>query len=450
MNKPTLPPIAAWVSSLAAEQVPVAALKLVKRAFLDTLGVTLLGTRLDSARIAAAVATTSGGAASVFGMRCRADPLSAALVNGTAAHAELFDDNSAPMIAHPSAPLVSALLPLAQARNASGRDVVTAYVAGFEVGVGLGRALNPAFYERGWHATRTLGVIGAAAACARLLRLDAARTATAIAIAASMASGIRQAFGTMTMALHAGLTARDGVHAALLAEAGFGADPQALDGRYGFYEVYAGRRDIAPLPLGAPFELVRSGIIFKPYPSGAPTHAAVDAALALRDQIGPAAPPRCITCFVHPWNFMTLREEPPATPLQARVSLRFCVAAALRYGRLTYAEFSEHALADMDLRLLMERIEIRQAADLPDNGEFPAEVMIETANGRLLRARREVPPGGSSRPLDDADIVAKFRACAALLLDPARIERVIAMVAALDEAPGVGPLCNLLEAGPPA
>src|SRR5207244_771951 len=119
---------------------------------------------------------------------------------------------------------------------------------------------------------------------ARLLELDAARTGAALGIAASMASGLRQNFGTMTMALHAGLTARDGVHAALLAEAGFGADVDALDGKYGFFNLLGGKKPAA-LPFGNPFELMASGIIFKPYPSGAPTHAAVDAAIALRQAI---------------------------------------------------------------------------------------------------------------------------------------------------------------------
>lgn len=139
-------------------------------------------------------------------MRRRTDVLSAALINGTSAHAELFDDNNAPMIAHPSAPLFSALLPLAQARGASGQALIHAYAAGFEIGVKLGRMLNPKLYEQGWHATRVLGVLGSTAACCRLLGLDPKRTAAALGVAASMASGIRQNFGTMTMALHVGLT----------------------------------------------------------------------------------------------------------------------------------------------------------------------------------------------------------------------------------------------------
>lgn len=440
--------IAGWSTALDFAGLPPPAVALVRGAVLDTLGVALLGTRLDTVRIAAALAPPEGPC-SLIGLGRGAGLLDAALVNGTAAHAELYDDNSVPMIAHPSAPLVPALLALAEVRGSSGAEVITAYAAGFEVGVRLGRMLNPALYEAGWHVTRVLGVLGTAAACARLLRLDAARTTHAIGIAASMASGLRAAFGTMTMALHAGLTARDGLHAALLAEAGFTADAAgALEGKYGFLNVFApgGARD--PGPLGAPLELLESGIVVKPYPSGAPTLAAVAAALALRPLLGDAGVAE-ITCLVHRWNFMTLREERPETVLQAKVSLRFCVAAALRHGRLTHHEFTEAALRDAALQALMDRITIRAGEDLPDNGQFPAELHITRSDGRRLVERCEIHPGGIGRPLSEAEVAAKFTTCAAVALPPASVAAVQAAVAALEQAPDLGGLCRLLR-GPEA
>jgi 2-methylcitrate dehydratase PrpD len=420
---------------------------LVKRAFLDTIAVTLLGARMSAPRTVAALEFARPGAssASVFGMGRRTDVLGAALINGTSSHAELFDDNSAPMIAHPSGPLVSALLPLAQSRCASGRAVIEAYAAGFEVGVKLGRMLNPQLYEKGWHATRVLGVIGATAACARLIGLDAARATNALGIATSMAGGIRQNFGTMTMSLHVGLTARDAIHAALLAERGFGADPAAFEGKYGFFQTFAGHTP-ALLALGEPFELLASGIIFKPFPSGAPTHAAVDAALALRRQLdGNMRAIAKVRCYVHRWNEMTLRDDDPRDPLQAKVSLRFCVAAALLHGRLTYREFSENALADPVLQALMRRVHVTISDDLPDNQEFPAELRIETTDGAVLTHRSEVPPGGSTRQLTEADIVNKLRDCAADVLSPMAIEGIVEDVRKLDTLGDVSALCETLE-----
>jgi 2-methylcitrate dehydratase PrpD len=440
--------IAAWAGALQADQVPSAAFALARKAFRDTLAVSLSGSQLDSARIVAALAQ-DGGPCSVIGHGFRTDPPAAALVNGTAAHAELFDDNSEPMMSHPSASLVSALLPLGQSRGLDGAAVLLAYVAGFEVNVALGRQVNPRMYEAGWHVTRTLGVLGATAACCRLLALGPEAFRAALGIAASMASGLRQNFGTMTMALHAGLTARDAVQAALLAEKGFLADAEALDGRYGFFNLFAGAPPQWPqgaLPLGRPFELVQSGIIFKPYPSGAPTHAAVHAALTLHvrlaDRLDEIAR---IVCLVHPWNFMTLREGVPADTLRARVSLRYCVAAALRFGALGSAQFTDRALGDAGVQKLMTLIEIRQADDLPDNGLFPAAVEVELADGRRDRVRCDIPPGAPANPMSEAEADEKYRSCAWAVLDAPAIERTRVMILDIDRLADVGELCRALE-----
>lgn len=441
----SLDTIASWASSLALKQVPSSVIDLVKRAFLDTISVSLSGAQLDSARIVAQLSAGGAGEASVIGQRRKAGVIDAALINGTSAHAELFDDNSEPMIAHPSAPLVSALLPLAQARRKSGADVLLAYVVGFEVGVTLGRQLNPQLYQVGWHVTRVLGNLGATAACGRLLDLDAKQVGAALGIAASMSGGMRQNFGTMTMALHAGLTARDAVHAALLAERGFSADPDALDGKYGFFNIFGGNKPAA-LPLGAPFELEASGIIFKPYPSGAPTHAAVDAAIALSQAIGGASERvRKIRCRVHPWNFMTLREGRPNDTLRARVSMRYCVAAALRYGALGSAQFTNTCLTDPMIERLMELVEIEAAKDLPDNGLFPAEVQLVLDDGSTLNERRDVPPGAPQRPFTQAQADEKLRNCALGVLSESQTRRVADTIATLDQVPYIATLCEALE-----
>ena len=203
--------------------------------------------------------------------------------------------------------------------------------------------------------------------------------------------------------------------------------------------------------FGSPLELQASGIIFKPYPSGAPTtHVAVGAALALRAQLGSAIDTlESVTCLVHPWNAMTLRDGIPTDPLRAKVSMRFCVAAALRHGRLSWREFSDEGLADPGLQDLMRRVSIRTADHLPDNGEFPAEVEVRTRDGRCLSHRSDVPPGGSTRPLGDEQVIAKLRDCAAAALSPAAIEAVIEQVACLDTLEEVGPLYVILEGTKP-
>ncbi|MFM0007342.1 MmgE/PrpD family protein [Paraburkholderia dipogonis] len=426
--------IAHWVHSSDIERLPDAGFATARLAFLDTLAVTLIGSRRDAPRIVASLEPLDSpqAAASLVGMRSRTSVARAALINGTAAHADLFDDNSAPMIAHPSASLVSALLPLAQSLGANGQDLLLAYCVGFEVGVGLGRALNPALYEQGWHVTRVLGVLGTTAACCRLARVNVAQTVHALGVATSAAGGLRQHFGTMTMALHAGWTARDAIEAMQLAARGFDADPAGLDGRYGLARVFA-QSELALPELGESFELVDSGIIFKPYPCGAPTHAAIDAALTLRaDQRIDPERIEAIVCHVHPWNAMTLREELPTTANQARVNLRFCVAAALHFGRVTPDEFSTEALRDPLVHRLMRCTDISIDASLPDNGEFPAAVTLQLRDGGTLTERRDVPPGGTGRRLDAARIESKFRQCAAGVLTGPTCEQAIAALTRLD------------------
>lgn len=443
--------IASWALGGAVRQAPPAARELAARALLDTLAVTLLGSRLSGPRMLASVELARGGSggASVIGMGRQADLQTAALVNGCSAHADLFDDNSGPMIAHPSAPLFSALLPLAQARNKAGAELLDAYIVGVEVGVALGRALNPGLYERGWHVTEVLGVIGSTVACCRLLSLDERKTVHAIGIAVSMAAGVRQNFGTMTMALHVGRAARDAVHATLLAEAGFEADPRALEGKYGLARTFAAA-DLQPLALGSPFELVRSGLIFKKYPSGAPTLAAIDASLALRERVGDPARISEVQCLVHRWNAMTLREEEPRDMLQAKVNLRFCVACAFVCGEVSWRQFTQATLDDPRIRAFMPRIAIRIGEDLPDSDEFPAEVRIVTTAGLHDAERRDVPSGGSTRPLTEEELRGKFRDCArAVFGDDALVDDAADRILAVDRLEHVRELCEPLE-GPAA
>ncbi len=255
---------------------------------LDTVGVTLAGSIEPAAAVVRDVARAEGGAArcTVLGTGDRTSAGWAALANGTAAHALDFDDMCFVSMAHPSAPLVAAGLAVAELADASGAALLDAYCVGFEIEAVLGRAMNPTHYEQGWHATSTLGSIGAAATAARLLGQDAQTAARSMAIAASEASGLKESFGTMVKPLHAGLAGRNGVLAAQLAEAGFTASAHALEGAQGLLLAMQSRErtlgDGAAV-LGRAWEIVDGGITVKLYPSCAATHPTIDTLIDLRE-----------------------------------------------------------------------------------------------------------------------------------------------------------------------
>src|ERR1700722_5565094 len=228
-------------AALRFEDLPADAVHWAKVGILDTVGVTVAGSVEPCARIVGEVVAAGGtGASRVFGTAERASALDAALINGTAAHALDFDDCNNTLGGHPSAPILPALFALADERLLDGRAFIAAYVAGFETECKLARGVNFHHYTKGWHATATLGVHGAAAAACHLMRLDAARTATALALASSLAAGLKANFGTMTKPLHVGHCARSGLFAALLAARDFTANAGAFEHNQGFLEVFNG------------------------------------------------------------------------------------------------------------------------------------------------------------------------------------------------------------------
>ncbi|HEV8573930.1 MAG TPA: MmgE/PrpD family protein [Dehalococcoidia bacterium] len=413
-----------------------------RRAILDTLGVMLAGTREDASSIVAQITREQGGAeeATVLGYGFRAPAGEAALINGMSGHALDFDDVSMSMRGHPSVPLLPAVLALGEKLGSSGRDVMDAFVLGFEVECKLGRLIGGPHYALGWHATSTFGTVGAAVACARLLRLDAARTQTALAIAASLASGVRQNFGSMTKPLHAGWAARNGVLAATLAECGLTADAEALEGESGFLRAASGGSEFDPSPLGRlgdPWEIVSPGVGVKLYPCCYATHRAIDAALALRPAIErDLAGIESVRVSVSPGTPMPLRTTLPNSGLEGKFSMEYCIATALHDGHVTLASFSDNAVARPHARSLMSKvtmIEDGPAANFPIQGTARVSVQFrdrEPAHSPLI----EVPRGDPQNPLSWDELRAKFRDCTATIIDPDGIEAAIRSVEEIDSA----------------
>jgi 2-methylcitrate dehydratase PrpD len=430
-------------------------LSLARNAVLDTVGVTLAGSREPAARVVQAVALEEGGASRcrILGTPHRTSAGSAALANGTAAHALDFDDMCFVSLAHPSAPLVCAGLAAAEIAEAPGRLLLEAYVVGFEVEAVLGRVMNPAHYHRGWHCTSTLGSLGAAAAAARILRLDAEATLRALAIAASEASGLKENFGTMVKPLHAGLAARNGVLAALWARSGLSAAEGALDGRQGFLTAMASEKPrLEPEleKLGRHWEILQTGITVKLYPSCAATHPALDALFDLRRQhrFGPEEV-EAVEIGVDATTPTVLIHDRPTSGLEAKFSMPFCAAAALTQGEVGLDTFELERVQDPGIQELLGRIRMRVEPDLGKDARAltQAQVRILLRDGRRLEKRANGARGYPANPASEAELEGKFRTCARRALPETALEQALTHLKNLDGLPDVRTLTELTKGG---
>jgi 2-methylcitrate dehydratase PrpD len=450
MNATTL--LAEFVTKQRMDDCPEAAVEAARRAILDCLGVMLAGSIEPAARILQQVARAEGGMplCTVVGTGRRTGAVWAALCNGTAAHALDFDDTNFALMGHPSAPVLAAALAAGELALADGRALVHAFLLGFEVETTLAEVINPAHYEHGWHATCTLGTLGAAAAAARLLGLDAAQTRHALAVAASQSSGLKENFGTMTKPFHAGHAARSGVLSALMAREGWTASEHAIEGPQGFLSVLgAGKRALEPLgTLGAPWKILTTGVAVKPYPSCACTHSIIDSTLEIRrsQSVRPEEIEE-VTIGVAAGVPRILIHARPRTGLEGKFSAQFSAAAALTDGRVGIATFQDERVQDPAIRRLMERVRVSVDPEIPTDLErhMWTRVTVRCTDGRTATVGPRPVPGHPENPLSIEALREKFRECASLVLAADRADSVLQIVESLDTCPDLRSLTAILD-----
>ena len=446
--------LAAYVTAESFDKLPEATVRAARRAILDTLGVTLAGAVEPTAeRVRAMIEhRRAGQEATIAGTALRGSVEDAALANGTASHALDYDDVQASLSGHPSAPILSAALALAEKQHASGAALLAAFVIGVEIESKLGRAVNPAHYEVGWHATSTLGTIGAAAAAAKLLGLSTGQTAHALAIAATMSSGIKANFGTDCKPLHVGHAARCGLEAAALAQVGFTGNPRALEHVDGFGSTHGGGNkaqwDETTTGLGKPHEVADPGIGVKRYPACASTHQALDATLALADEhaIDPATVEK-VECAVHYMAPHQLIYDRAETGLQGKFSMAYCVSVALLERSVGLADFTDERARRADVQEFMPKVRMFVHPEQTTRECLPtrfSEVTITLKDGRTVQRRISQAKGQPKNPLTDAELEAKFRDCAARVLPPAKVDALMAMLRKLETVPDVSALARSL------
>ena len=378
--------------------------------------------------------------ATVLGRAEKVDMASAALVNGITSHTFDFDDTHLKTIIHPAGPVASAVLALAEARGATGRDVIDALVLGIDVSCRIGNVMYPDHYDRGWHITGSTGMLGAAAGCARVLGLDEKQTAMAIGIAASQPVGFREQFGTMTKPFHPGGAARAGLMSALLASKGFTSSTRALEAPRGFIQVASDKRAWNEVTdeLGQRFEI--SFNTYKPFACGIVIHPSIDACVQLRERgITPEQVER-IELRVHSLVLELTGKKSPKDGLQAKFSVYHGCAAGLIYGQAGEEEFSDAVVNDPHVVALRDKVQ----ATVDDSiDEASAQVTAVLNDGRRVDIRVDHAIGSLQNPLSDARLESKFSSLVTPVLGDARCREITQACWGLASLPDVRVLTAL-------
>ena len=452
--------IARFIVDTDYGDIPRDAVEKAKRTALDCVGAALAGVAEPVSQTITDYVKKLGGPpqASVFGAGLKASVPDAALANGSIAHALDYDDCGV-KIGHPSVLVLPAVLSLGEHLGASGKDLLTAYIVGLEVEGKLALHADFKLMQARLNHQTWYGSIGAAAACAKLLRLDVAKTRMALGIAANFACGLSANHGSMAGAMAAGNACRNGVIAALMAQEGITANPDIIEAKNGFYDtlVGPGHYDAERMAdgLGKPFYIESPGISLKMYPSCYHTHRALDGVFQLLDEhrlndkdiaavdVGTSERALRVLAF-----------SEPATPYQAKFSMPHCIAAAVVDHQVTLATFTEQKLNDRNIVEARKKVQLSfpnvpiwpGLADVGPDTEFVGNpVTIKTTDGRSLSARVDIPRGDASLPLTDDELLGKYRDCARAQLSQDNIERSVGLVRELEKVADVGTLMAILR-----
>lgn len=446
--------VADFAASTTYDDIPSAALSEAKRLLLDTVGVTLAAAPATGAQALVDYIRSEGAepTSTVVGTRVKSSPGLAAFANGTMAHMLEYDETAISSHSHVSCALVPALLALGEQRDSSGRELLTAYVVGWEVAATLGRAVRDGIYEQGWHPVGTIGTVASAVACARLLSLEEGAIRTAIGIAASLGAGLKSNSGTDAKPMHAGNAARHGVVAAELAQRGLTASHSVLEGDGGYLQSLVGGAAIVEPPPHESWDIL-TGAAYKLHPCVGISHPAIDAAIELRRDAVPDVD-EIARIDLHVPAFMTgpFFESEPSTALEAKFSIEYAVAAALVDGRVGLAQFTEDAIRRPDVRRLMRLVQFRPTDEPPDRAEklvsaamaSPQTVAITLRDGTTHARTCTFWRGRPENPATTSELVAKFHECASLVLGKEARDRVVTLCAAFDDLESVRPFASSL------
>ncbi len=426
-----------------ARPLPPGPCRAARRTLLNVIGtaVSAVTSPTVAVLLRAAAEQGSAGAVPVPGLAYGLDPYWGALVTGTAAHLDDYDDTHLATVIHPGASTLATVLALAPETAPSGAAFLAAFAVGCEAQLRIGNAISPAHYDHGWHITGTAGVFGAAMAACALLGLDAEAAARALSLAATMTAGHREAFGSMTKPLHAGKAAANGILAARLAAAGLAgpADPLGPGGVLEVLAAAVNRDALCPSLEHGGWELELN--TFKTYPCGVVAHPAMDAAIAASAQLDPADVTR-ISLRCNPLVPELMGLMHPADGLRSRFSARHGVAVGLQYGQAGLAEFSDEAAAAPEVARLRGLIALEPDPAVPRDA---AVLRIELRSASPVEVRVDHTRGSIARPLTDEELLGKVRALVAPVLGESAADRIQGAIDGLPDAPGLSDLFAALR-----
>jgi aconitate decarboxylase len=446
------PRLGQWVSELTLASVPADVVAHLKLCVLDSIGCGLYGAAQRWGKIAGDVAVgfSGGGVSSLFGRAEKVSPPDAALANGTAVHGFEIDDAHVASSHHPGAVTLPAALAVAEAKAASGAELLVALVAGYEIGLRVGVCAGVTHSTSGYHVTGTVGVVGAAAAAARALRLAPLQSAHALGIGATQAAGLYAArTGAMTKRFHAGRASQSGVLGAYLAEQGFTGSLDALEAPFGgFMSTLRGQSDAATMltDLGTRWETARVGL--KPYAACASAHTTIDGVRELRACGLNAGNLAHLTVRVSKKSYLNIGwPYQPGETIAAQMNGFYAAAVTLVDGDAFIDQYDERRLADPAIVALMPRTEFVHDPEL-DLGGAPKRHAIKMeamrSDGSVLSTKIEQRRGSADHPLTIAEIEQKFRRLASTALPQPVVEELIGIIGAVEHEETLHRLTSLI------
>ncbi len=451
-----------FVTGVSIKMFPEEVMHIAKRCITDGLGVILAGSTTKGSEILREYVRDDPGPreSTVLardGYQARA--ASAALLNGASGHAMDFDDtqlSSTPdrlfgLLTHPTIPPLVSALAIGERIGVSGARLLEAFVTGVEVECRIAEAIDPSHYKKGFHSSGTIGTFGAATAAGKLLGLDRERLGHAMGLAASLAGGIRVNFGTMTKPLHVGRAAANGVTAAELAARGFTAGAHALDGPWGFFQIFGGGVDEGRIVgmLGNPYAIVTPGVSIKPYPCGCLGHPSMDAMLKLvvENEIKPKQI-RQIRLRAGSNILNPLRYRIATSELEAKFCPAFMLSSIVLRRKAGIHEFTDEFVCSASVQEMMRRVEtvLDPAIEAQGCEVMRSVIEVDLDDGRTLRqAADERYRGGPDLPFTRQELRNKFMECGEPVVPVERLDAVLAYVDSLQDLNDVRELTGLVS-----